>query len=740
MALKLPSIRDSDLNSLFAADEDNYLFQNVNELPDDVLINQCLPLPENLSARSVKIPGTAKPGFSKIYRNAALPNGLKDSLTPELNTYPKMFASAVKRQADRPCLAYHEYDYENEQHKERYTSFTFQQVDTRKTNFANGLMYLLENNPYKNLALESHQKIVNHSKEYKGFNKDNISYIVTIYSANRVEWLLTDLACSENSITNTALYDTLGPTSSKFILGLTQSPVVVCSKEKIETLINLKASNPKDLESLITIVCMDPLNVKGKSSASLIKLAEANNIKLYEFSQVEKVGEAFPREKTPPSQDTVYTFTFTSGTTGANPKGVVLSQKTVACALSAYVMMLPHHKNMKELAFLPLAHIFERQMTAACLFVGGCVGFCRLGGTPLTLFEDMKLFKPTFFANVPRIFTKMEASIKAATIDSPSQRGRGVTKDAKGEYIFDKELVKKLRSKFGFDEVECCISGSAPMAPETMRFLKESLGMGFIYGYGSSESFAGMCMALPFHGPSVGTCGALTPTIEARVRELPEMGYYLNDKGGPRGELQLRGPQMFSHYYKNEEETTKSIDSEGWFSTGDVAQFTGEGWVIIFDRVKNFFKLSQGEYVTPDKIENLYLSSNSMLTQAFAHGNSAESYLVAILGVDPSAIVSFLTERCNIAKRDLDTEEKILEVCNRREIRTQILLQLNSTVGSLNGFEKFGNIFIDFEPLKLEREVVTPTSKIRRPIAAKYFKPQIDAMYKEGSILRNLKL
>lgn len=89
MSLKLPSILDSDLSSVYAADEETYLFQNVNDLPDDVLINQCLPLPENLSARSIKIPGTAKPGFSEIYRNAALPNGLKESLTPELNTYPK---------------------------------------------------------------------------------------------------------------------------------------------------------------------------------------------------------------------------------------------------------------------------------------------------------------------------------------------------------------------------------------------------------------------------------------------------------------------------------------------------------------------------------------------------------------------------------------------------------------------------------------------------------------------------
>ncbi|CCG25291.1 hypothetical protein CORT_0H01790 [Candida orthopsilosis Co 90-125] len=755
MPLKLPSVIDSDLNSLYATDEKPYLFQNDSNLPDDVLINHNLPLPQEMSARAVKLPGTAKPGFSEVYRNGALPNGIKESITLELNTYPKIFASSVKRHPHQPCLAHHEYDYENEQHMERYASLTYQQIDHRKTNFINGLMFLLESNPYKNLALESHQKIVNHSKEYTKYDKDNISFIVTLYSGNRAEWIITDLACSANSVTTTALYDTLGPASSKFILQTTESPVVVCSKNKIESLIKLKAENAEELKSLITIISMDPLNVKGNSSASLIQLADKHNIKLYDFNQVEKIGEVFPREETSPTPETTFTITFTSGTTGANPKGVVLSQRSATSALLTYVMLLPHNKATKEFCFLPLTHIFERHMSASILFVGGTVGFPRLGGTPQTLFEDLKLFKPTFLACVPRIFTKIEAAIKASTVDSTSRLNRALysqaietkqqkqmqNEDKGSHFLFDKTLIRNLRSRFGFDNMEFCITGSAPVAPDTIKFLKASLGIGMSQGYGLSESFAGMLIALPFHSPSVGTCGAISPVVEARLRELPEMGYYLNDKGGPRGELQLRGAQMFSHYYKNPEETKKSIDEDGWFSTGDVAQITNEGWFIIFDRVKNFFKLAQGEYVTPEKVENLYLSSNSILTQMYAHGDFTQAFLVGIIGVDPVNIVKFLTEKCNISKSELDTEEKILEICNGREVRTRILLQLNTNIGAvLNGFEKLANIYIEFEPLKLEREVVTPTSKIRRPIAARYFKKQIDAMYKEGSILKNLKL
>ena len=125
----------------------------------------------------------------------------------------------------------------------------------------------------------------------------------------------------------------------------------------------------------------------------------------------------------------------------------------------------------------------------------------------------------------------------------------------------------------------------------------------------------------------------------------------------------------------------------------------------------------------------------------FAHGDFTQSYLVGIIGVDPENIVSYLTGKCNVPASELDTEEKILKVCNTRQIRTQLLLQLNTNIGSvLNGFEKLSNIYIEFEPLRLERDVVTPTSKLRRPIASKFFKPQIDAMYKEGPILKDLKL
>ncbi|KAG7666335.1 uncharacterized protein J8A68_000125 [[Candida] subhashii] len=749
--MRLPSIAAT--NSVFADDDKPYVFENPNDLPMETLVNHVLPYPTEYSSRATKIPGTDEPGYTEIYRNAATPGCIKSHLVPGLDTYHAVFKSSSRRYKDRPCFGVHEYDYENDQHMERYATISYGEANERKKNLAAGLLFLLECNPFKDNSLESHQKITNHVRDYKKYNTDNLSFVVSLCSGNRVEWVLTDLACSSNSITTTALYDTLGPDASKYILETTESPVVVASKEHIKHLIELKKQNPTSLQSIIMIVCMDPLSRKD---SYLHKMAESVNIKLFEFSQVEKTGAIFPRPEYEPTKETIFTISFTSGTTGSAPKGVLLTQESACAATLAFSLQVPHSQNTKEFAFLPLAHIFERCISASVFLFGGSSGFPRLGGTPLTLFEDLKLWKPTFMANVPRIFTKLEAGIKASTTDSVSaltrslyssvinsKRTKQASKDGErgSQMIYDTLFTSKIRSLMGFDNMEFVFTGSAPISPDTIQFLKASLGIGMSQGYGLTESFGGVAMSAPFEA-KVGTCGTISPCCECRLREIPEMGYGVNDEGGARGELQLRGPQIFVKYYKNPEETKKALSEDGWFSTGDVAQITDDGKLTIIDRVKNFFKLSQGEYVTPERVENVYLSSNSILTQCFTHGDPLQSFLVGIVGVDPANIVNYLKTQCHVSEdEDLSTPEKILEVCNRKQVKTRLLLNLNSNLNvDLNGYEKLNNIYIEFEPLRLDRQVVTPTQKLRRPIAAKFFKKQIDEMYEEGSITRQPKL
>lgn len=90
----------------------------------------------------------------------------------------------------------------------------------------------------------------------------------------------------------------------------------------------------------------------------------------------------------------------------------------------------------------------------------------------------------------------------------------------------------------------------------------------------------------------------------------------------------FKGSCVFLGYYKNEEKTKEAITEDGWLRTGDVgALVPGSLALKIIDRRKNIFKLQQGEYVAPEKVENIYMKSN-LLAELFLHGDSNQNHAV----------------------------------------------------------------------------------------------------------------
>uniref|UniRef100_A0A8D3CK26 Long-chain-fatty-acid--CoA ligase n=1 Tax=Scophthalmus maximus TaxID=52904 RepID=A0A8D3CK26_SCOMX len=615
-----------------------------------------LPSVCDLHMQSVEVPG------KDFERRSVLQNG-NGHLThvyDDGRTLYEFFLRGVRISNNGPCLG-------SRKPKQPYEWMSYREVMERTENLGSAFLH-------------------------KGHSKTTDPHI-GIFSQNRPEWTISELACYTYSLVSVPLYDTLGTEAISYILDKACISTIVCD---VADKVNLVLDCTKDRKHNVrTIVLMET------PSAELVTRGRQAGIHILSLQEME-----------PPQPEDMAVICFTSGTTG-DPKGAMLTHGNIVSNCSAFIKLTERHCLFSDsdvhISFLPLAHMFERVTQGVMIVHGASIGFFQ--GDIRRLTDDLNTLRPTVFPVVPRLLNRMYDKIFGQANTSLKRWLLGFAYRRK-----EAELMKGIvrrdsiwdRLIFGKVQVQRTGSIKAPAtALDMSRIVLVFFNKGlcscsqFYEGYGQTECTAGCTMNLPGDW-SAGHVGAPLPCNSIKLVDVPEMNY-LAVNG--EGEVCVKGANVFQGYLKDPAKTAETIDAEGWVHTGDIGKWLPNGTLRIVDRKKHIFKLAQGEYIAPEKIETIYLRSDAV-AQVFVHGDSLETTCYIILSYlffTPSA----------------------------QEVKAAILedmLRLGKE-GGLKSFEQARAIHIHSELFSIENGLLTPTLKAKRNCLRQHFRSQIEELY-----------
>jgi long-subunit acyl-CoA synthetase (AMP-forming) len=441
-------------------------------------------------------------------------------------------------------------------------------------------------------------------------------HTVALMAANRPEVSLCDVAALHVGAAPFSIYPTLAPEQLTHVLSSARPRVVVCEPRFVPALTAAGAA-PEDL------IVLDEGASGSRTWSDLLAAGAAD----FDF---EAASDAV-------GPDDLATLIYTSGTTGPS-KGVELTHRQILAQVEAVPAVWPMDASDSIISFLPNAHIADRLFSlyiplARAVEVIYLADMRAVAGT-------LREVRPTVFGAVPRVYEKIKAGVEELVAAEPDpvrreqvehaidlgrrlvqmrQRGVEPGRRMQGAHAeAEAAVLAPLRAQLGLDRVRWAGCGAAPVSPQVLEFFL-ALGVEICEGWGMSE-VAGMGFLTAPGEQRLGWVGRPVPGLEVRL--------------GGDGELQVRGPMVMRGYRGLPEQTGEVLSSDGWLSTGDVAEIDADGYVRIVDRKKELLINAAGKNMSPVAIELAVRSADPLIGPVVAIADD-RPYTTALITLDP---------------------------------------------------------------------------------------------------------
>jgi long-chain acyl-CoA synthetase len=534
---------------------------------------------------------------------------------------------------------------------------------------------------------------------------------VAIWSENRPEWNLADLATLAVGAVDVPIYATQAHSQVEYILSDSAARAIFVSSAFLKDALEIKGRLPQ----IEFVISFDATNAQ-----SAIQIADLVDKGRSVYSDQPDLYDGLWRAATP---DDLATILYTSGSTG-DPKGVMLTHKNLTTNVLNSARWL-HLDGRRELAltYLPFTHIFERAVWYLYGHTGATIAYAESIDTVATNLAEVH---PTAMTSVPRMFEKIYTKIveRGLSAGFPKRQiflwslavgRRWAERNDRGarigfllslaHRIADALVFKKWREALG-GKIRVLISGGAPLAPE-IAYLFLAAGMPVLQGYGLTETSPSVSCNTEKRN-RIGTVGPVMDGVSVRIAF--------------DGEILVKGDTVMKGYCRAADNDEAFTD--GWFRTGDIGHIDADGFLVITDRKKDLLKTSGGKYIAPQRLESLIKSSH-FVSQVVVVGN-ARKFASALIVPNMELLRGYArlkgvgyADEC-----ELLTNPRIIDLIQR---------QVDKYTTELARFEKVKKVALLENEFTTESGELTPTLKPRRSVIEKKYANVIDTLYEEES-------